>query len=77
MASNSAVKKVVTVIPIKPVEMIKGLPENSKRRVYAYCRVSADNVAQESSFESQVTYYTNYINSKSDWTMIYVYADEQ
>ena len=76
MALNSAVKKVVTVIPVKPVEVIKGLPENSKRRVAAYCRVSTDNVAQESSFESQVTYYTNYINGKSDWTMVDVYADE-
>lgn len=76
MALNSAVKKVVTVIPVKPVEVIKGLPENSKRRVAAYCRVSTDNVAQESSFESQVTYYTNYINSKSDWTIVDIYADE-
>ena len=72
----SAVKKVVTVIPVKPVEVIKGLPENSKRRVAAYCRVSTDNVAQESSFESQVNYYTNLINSRSDWTMIEIYADE-
>ena len=72
----SAVKKVVTVIPIKPAEVIKGLPENSKRRVAAYCRVSTDNVAQESSFESQVNYYTNYINSRNDWTMIDIYADE-
>jgi predicted site-specific integrase-resolvase len=72
----SAVKKVVTVIPIRPVEVIKGLPENSKRRVAAYCRVSTDNIAQESSFESQVNYYTNYINSRNDWTMTDIYADE-
>ena len=76
MASSTAVKKVVTVIPVKPVEVIKGLPENSKRRVAAYCRVSTDNIAQESSFESQVNYYTNYINGKSDWTMVDIYADE-
>lgn len=76
MASNSAVKKVVTVIPVKPVEVLKGLPENSKRRVCAYCRVSTDNVAQESSFESQVNYYTNYIKGKSNWTMVDIYADE-
>jgi len=76
MASNSAVKKVVTVIPIKPVEVLKGLPENSKRRVAAYCRVSTDNIAQESSFESQVNYYTNYINSRVDWIMVDIFADE-
>ena len=76
MALNSAAKKVVTVIPIKPAEVIKGLPENSKRRVAAYCRVSTDNVAQESSFESQVNYYTNYINSRVDWIMVDIFADE-
>ena len=76
MASNSAVKKVVTVIPVKPVEVLKGLPENSKRRVCAYCRVSTDNVAQESSFESPVNYYTNYINSRVDWIMVDIFADE-
>ena len=76
MALNSAVKKVVTVIPVRPVEVIKGLPKNSKRRVCAYCRVSTDNVAQESSFESQVTYYTNYINGNSYWSMVDIYADE-
>ena len=76
MASNSAVKKVVTVIPIKPVEELKGLPENSKRRVCAYCGVSTDNVAQESSFESQVNYYTNYITSRVDWSMVDIFADE-
>lgn len=76
MASNSAVKKVVTVIPVKPVEVLKGLPENSKRRVAAYCRVSTDNIAQESGFESQVNYYTYYINSRSTWTMVDIYADE-
>ena len=76
MALNKAVKKVVTVIPVKPVEVLKGLPENSKRRVAAYCRVSTDNIAQESSFESQVNYYTNYINSRNDWTMVDIFADE-
>jgi DNA invertase Pin-like site-specific DNA recombinase len=79
MANNTAVKKnmkKVTVIPVKPVEVLKGLPENSKKRVCAYCRVSTDNEAQESSFESQVAYYNNYINSRKDWTIVDVYADE-
>jgi len=33
MASNSAVKKVVTVIPIKPVEVVKGFALGAKKRV--------------------------------------------
>ena len=42
MASNSAVKKVVTVIPVKPVEVVKGFALGAKKRVAAYCRVSTD-----------------------------------
>ncbi len=74
--ANATARKVVTVIPIIPLEVVKGLPLGAKKRVCAYCRVSTDNVAQESSFESQVNYYTNYINSKSNWTMVDIYADE-
>ena len=36
MASNSAVKKVVTVIPVKPVEVVKGFALGAKKRVAAY-----------------------------------------
>ena len=76
MASNSAVKKVVTVIPVKPVEVIKGLAQGTKKRVAAYCRVSTDLEEQESSYDSQVAYYTNFISNRTDWTMVDVYADE-
>jgi len=75
MAANTAVKK-IRKIEAKPVQVIKGLPENAKTRVCAYCRVSTDNKEQESSYESQVFYYTNYINSRSDWTLVDIYADD-
>lgn len=76
MASNSAVKKVVTVIPVKPLELIKGIPENSKKRIAAYCRVSTDLKEQESSFESQVKHFTDTIARRSDWELVDIYADD-
>ena len=76
MASNSAVKKVVTVIPVKQVEVVKGSPQDAKKRVCAYCRVSTDLKEQETSFESQIEYYTDYISKRNDWVLVDIYADD-
>lgn len=50
--------------------------EIQRLRVAAYCRVSTDNEEQASSYESQIQHYTEYINSKPEWEMVRVYADE-
>lgn len=42
----------------------------------AYCRVSTDQLEQLSSYEAQVNYYTNYINSNPAYTFSGIYADE-
>ena len=42
----------------------------------AYARVSTDHEEQQSSYEAQVDYYTNYINVREDWEFVSVYADE-
>lgn len=47
-----------------------------KRRVAGYARVSTDNPEQLTSYESQVKYYTNYIESRSDWKFAGMYTDE-
>ncbi len=47
-----------------------------KRRVAAYARVSTDHEEQQSSYEAQVDYYTNYIKGRDDWEFVSVYADE-
>ena len=47
-----------------------------KRRTAGYARVSTDNEEQLSSYEAQVGYYTDYINSRSDWEFIGIYTDE-
>lgn len=41
-----------------------------------YCRVSTDKEEQLSSYEAQIEYYTDKINSNPDWTMVRLYADE-
>ena len=38
-------------------------------RVAAYCRVSTELEEQESSFEGQVSYYTDKIESNPEWEM--------
>ncbi len=46
-----------------------------KRKVAAYARVSTDRDEQQTSYEAQVDYYTNYINSRDDWEFVSVYSD--
>ena len=45
-------------------------------RVAAYCRVSTDQDEQQNSYQVQIAYYTDYINSKPEWTMAGIFADE-
>ena len=47
-----------------------------KIRVAVYCRVSTDSEEQETSYEAQVSHYTEYIKSKPEWQMVEVYADD-
>lgn len=42
----------------------------------AYCRVSTDQLEQLSSYEAQVNYYKNYINSQPEYIFVGIYADE-
>ncbi len=47
-----------------------------KRKVAGYARVSTDQEEQQTSYETQVSYYTGYIKSRSDWEFVSVYTDE-
>ena len=47
-----------------------------KKRVAAYARVSTGREEQQTSFKSQLEYYTRLILSNPDWEMVGVYADE-
>ncbi len=47
-----------------------------QRRAAAYARVSTDHDDQQTSYEAQVGYYTNYIKSRNDLIFVKVYTDE-
>lgn len=69
--------KTVTTIPAT-ISRFTSLPinENKKRRTAGYARVSTDSEEQNTSYEAQVDYYTNYIKSRDDWEFVEVYTDE-
>lgn len=46
------------------------------RKVAAYARVSTASKEQATSYEAQVGYYTQLINSRADWMLAGVYTDE-
>ena len=65
----------VIVIPAK-VETPQEQEKRRHLRVAAYCRVSTDSEEQLSSYENQLTYYTEKIMKEPGWTMAGVFADE-
>jgi len=50
--------------------------EPQKLRVGSYCRVSSKNPEQETSYESQVKHYREYIQAHPDWVLVDIYADD-
>ena len=64
----------IVVIPAKSREETGHTERNL--RVAAYCRVSTDQEEQESSYEAQISYYTEKINSNPEWQMAGIFADE-
>ena len=44
--------------------------------VAAYCRVSTDSEEQETSYEAQVTHYTEYIQKNPEWELAGIFADD-
>lgn len=68
----------VTKIMPKGKTKIANLPfaRPEKQRVVAYARVSTDSDEQFTSFEAQVSYYTDMIKNNPNWTFVNVYTDE-
>lgn len=59
----------VTFIPAKPKVGNSVSKDNApKLRVAAYCRVSTDSDEQETSYDAQVTHYTEYIQKNPEWS---------
>lgn len=69
--------KIITVIPATKSMFATPYQHTSQRkRVAAYARVSTDSEEQENSFDAQVRYYTDKIQSNPEWDFVGVYADE-
>ena len=64
----------IVVIPAKSREETGHTERNL--RVAAYCRVSTDDEEQKTSYEAQISYYTEKINSNPEWQMAGIFADE-
>lgn len=71
-----AIKKVTTIPATISKFNLAPINEVKKRRVAGYARVSTDSEEQQTSYEAQVDYYTNYIKSREDWEFVQVYTDE-
>ncbi len=68
--------KNVTIIPANEDSVLERKHKSGKRRVAAYARVSTNKETQQTSYEAQIRYYTNYIESRADWNFVGVYAEE-
>ena len=63
----------IVVIPAKAQNEIR---RTTRLKVAAYCRVSTDQEEQESSYEAQISYYTEKIVKNAEWQMAGIFADE-
>ena len=68
-------EKVITKIPAK-VRTISANCRTTKRRVCGYARVSTDLEEQVTSYQAQIKYYTDYIQSNPAWVFVGLYSDE-
>ncbi|MCM1061805.1 MAG: recombinase family protein [Eubacterium sp.] len=69
----SEIEQKIIVIPAKNREEIA---RENRQKVAAYCRVSTDREEQENSYEAQVSYYTEKIQSRTEWAFAGIFADE-
>lgn len=75
--SEIAVKPKVTMIPAT-LNRFTAVPIHTakKRRVAAYARVSTDDEEQQTSYENQISYYTEYIRNHDGWEYAGIFTDE-
>lgn len=66
----------IKVIKANAIPGKKNHGKNRRLRVAAYCRVSTDGEEQISSYNSQLSYYREYISKNPDWVMAGIYADK-
>lgn len=76
MRAMAIQKKTVAIIPPQMKYDKQFRVEQKTLRVAAYCRVSTLLEQQEGSYEAQVDYYTNKINSNPNWKCAGIFADD-
>ena len=74
------INRKVKIIPKSETrEVLKNksqVESKNKLNVAAYCRVSTENEEQQTSYQGQVEYYTEYINNNEKWNLVSIFADE-
>lgn len=65
----------VIILPANK-DLVKANKKKGKIKVAAYCRVSTDDEEQLTSYEAQIGYYTDKIQSNPEWQFVEVFADE-
>ncbi|AFV02350.1 Site-specific recombinase [Dehalobacter sp. DCA] len=76
MQTATAKKKSISFIPPQPEYDRSIKPQFKALRVAAYCRVSTTLEQQETSYEAQVSYYTEKIKSNPNWKLAGIFADD-
>lgn len=74
--SNNLAPNVTIIQPIRELLAEEQNLTPTKLRVAAYARVSTEQDEQQSSYEAQVRYYTNFIQNHDGWEFVGVFADE-
>ena len=65
----------VEIIPATVQKTLK-VAERKNLRGAAYCRVSTDHEEQQTSYKTQIEYYTKYIKENPNWKFVKIFADE-
>ena len=68
-------RKITVIEPIKTRLSNSETPVAEKLRVAAYARVSTEQDEQQNSYEAQVNFYTQHIQSNPNWEFVRVFAD--
>lgn len=78
LSAKSSPSSQVNIIPATRRHIRNGsrIDSHSPLRVAAYCRVSTEEKSQENSYAAQKSHYTLLIQSKPDWELAGIYADE-
>ena len=72
MLENKKIRKIECASKLKKVDEQK----KALRRVAVYARVSTDSSQQQTSFETQVDFYTKKVNETPEWELVKIYTDE-